>query len=57
MGGALSTMGGGLAPSSQLELGISQLELGISQLELDEVDVVVALHACGADRIRYYRIR
>jgi len=45
-------MGGGLAPSSQLELGISQLELGISQLELDEVDVVVALHACGADRIR-----
>ena len=32
---------------SQPELGISQPELGISQAELGEVDVVVALHACG----------
>ena len=35
--------------TSQPELGTSQPELGISQPELGEVDVVVALHACGAN--------
>ena len=39
--------GGAGARISQRELGISQRELGISQRELGEVDVVVALHACG----------
>ena len=41
MGGAASPMEGvAVAPTSQPELGTSQPELG-------EVDVVVALHACG----------
>ena len=57
VGGAASPKEGvAVAPTSQAELGISQAELGISQpelgisrAELSEVDVVVALHACGAN--------